>query len=78
MLGESQVLPTALPIGEAVSPVFAGKLYLREYLSDLIFVAVQAQVTFDDNLVTNDPDSGARKFESPMILGLNLIAQAKF
>ncbi len=78
VLGESQVLPTALPIGEAVSPVFAGKLYLREYLSDLIFVAVQAQVTFDDNLVTNDPDSGARKFESPMILGLNLIAQAKF
>lgn len=78
VLGETQIFPGTLPYGEEVAPLFAGKLYLREYLSDLMSVVVQGQLTYDNNQVVNDPNSGARKFESPLILGLNVLAQARF
>lgn len=78
VLGETQVFPRALNPGDEVAPVFAGKLYLREYLSDLVYLALQAQLAYDNNQITNDPDSGARKFENPLVVGMNLLAQAKF
>lgn len=78
VLGETQVFPGPLPPGEEVAPIFAGKVYLREYLSDLVNVVLQGQLTYDNNQIVNDPNSGARKFDSPLILGLNVLAQAKF
>lgn len=78
VLGETQVFPGTLPPGEEVAPVYAGKLYLREYLSDLVYLVVQGQLTYDNNQVVNDPNSGARKFDTPLILGLNVLAQARF
>jgi len=38
----------------------------------------QAQLSSDNNRSANDPSSGARKFENPMVLGVNLLAQARF
>lgn len=78
VLGETQVFPGSLPPGEDVAPILAGKAYLREYLSDLVSIVLQGQLTYDNNQLVNDPDSGARKFDQPLILGLNVLAQAKF
>ncbi len=78
VLGETQVFPSTLPAGDDVALIYAGKLYLREYLSDLVNVVAQVQLSYDLNQVTNDPDSGARKFDSPLVLGINVLAQAKF
>jgi hypothetical protein len=58
--------------------VLGAKLYLRQYLSDLMLVMAQAQLSYDNNRIANDPSSGARKFENPMVLGVNLLAQARF
>lgn len=78
VLGETQVFPSTLPAGDDVALVYAGKLYLRQYLSDLVNVVAQVQLSYDLNQVTNDPDSGARRFENPLVLGMSLLAQAKF
>lgn len=78
VLGETQVLNYTLPAGESVALVYGAKLYLRQYLSDLVLVMAQAQLSYDNNRIANDPSSGARKFENPFVLGLNLLAQARF
>ena len=78
VLGETQVLNYTLPAGESAAPVLGAKLYLRQYLSDLMLVMAQAQLSYDNNRIANDPSSGARKFENPMVLGVNLLAQARF
>lgn len=78
VLGQTTVEPVPLPSGEEVRPVFSAKLNLAGHLSPIVTVIAELQLTVDHNLTTNDPEAGVRSFENPYILGLGLLAQARF
>lgn len=78
VLGQTNTQPTPLPPGVEVAPVFSARGRLRSELSDILSLTAEVQLTFDENLVSNDPTEGFRTFDNPLVLGLGLIAQARF
>ncbi len=76
--GDSTLDQYPLPSGEEVLPVFSSQFTLRSDISDLITLVAEVQLTMDRNLVANNPDEGKRAFENPYILGVGLLAQARF
>lgn len=78
VLGDTAVVPTPLPAGEEVALVYSGRLALKSHLSDLLSLIGEVQLSFDQNLVSNDPERGIRTFDTPWILGFAFIGQARF
>ena len=78
VLGQTFVEPTPLPPGVPVHLIYSARLALQSHLSDLLTLVAETQLTWNENLVSNDPERGVRAFDSPLVLGLSVLAQARF
>jgi opacity protein-like surface antigen len=78
VLGQTFVEPTPLPPGTPAKLIYSARLALESHLSDLVTIVGEAQLTWNENLVSNDPERGERTFDNPLVLGLSVLAQARF
>ena len=76
--GSSVVERIPLPRDEEVRPIYSARIDCKAHLSAMLTLVAEAQVSHNENLVSRDTDSGLRTFDNPFVLGLGLLAQAKF
>ncbi len=78
VLGETTLEKQQLPTNEDASLIYSGRFTLKSYLSDMVTVIGELQLSHNANLVSNDPDKGILDFDDPLVLGVSLMAQARF
>ena len=76
--GSSVVERIPLPRNEEARPIYSARIDCKAYLSTLATLVIEAQVSHNENLVSRDTDSGLRTFDNPFVLGLGVLAQARF
>jgi len=76
--GSSVVERIPLPRDEEVRPVYSVRLDSKLHLSTLVTLVAEVQLSHNQNLVSRDTNSGLRTFDNPLVLGLGLLAQARF
>jgi hypothetical protein len=78
VFGKSFLEPTQLPTGVEAKPIYSARLDIKSYLSDLMMLRLELQLTHNGNKLRLDPETGVRDFENPWVLGVGLLAQARF